>query len=67
MTDHAAEMDAIVAMLEDAGLIEHHTDDGKPALRLTERGAQVGRAVAMTGDDAEAEAVLAALLDANAP
>jgi hypothetical protein len=45
---------------------EHHVDDdGKPAIRLTERGAQVGRALAMPGEDADAEAVLASVLDAE--
>jgi len=52
MTDRDAELDAIVSMLEDAGLVEPHVkEDGKDALRLTEKGAQVGRAMAMAGED----------------
>ena len=55
----------MVAMLEDAGLIEQYVDeDGEAALRLTDRGAQVGRALAM---DDDAEALLAALLEADPP
>ena len=51
---HDAEMDALVTMLEEAGLAERHTDeDGRPALRLTDRGAQVGRALAMGGEAAD--------------
>ena len=43
MTDPDAELDAIVAMLEDAALIESYTqDEGKPALRQTERGCPDG-------------------------
>ena len=50
--DHDAEYDAVVKMLADAGLTETYTDDdGKEAIRLTVRGAQVGRAMAMAGDD----------------
>jgi len=38
--DHDAELDAIVAMLSEAGMVEAFTeDDGKPALRLTPGGA----------------------------
>ena len=38
MADHDAELDAIVAMLSEAGMVEAFTDeDGKPALRLTPR------------------------------
>ena len=66
MTDPDAELDAIVAMLSEAGLVEQYTnEDGKPALRLTPKGAQLGRAMAVAGDDAEAEVVLDALLDAR--
>ena len=62
--DHDAEMDAIAAMLEEAGLIESYTnEDGKAARRLTACGRQVGHALAMAGDDANAEAALDALLD----
>ena len=65
MTDDIpdAEYDAIVEMLSDAGLIESYvTEDGADALRLTERGEQVGRALAIAGDN-DATAVLDALLD----
>ena len=68
VTDHDAALDALVDMLTDAGMVEEYTDDdGKPALRLTARGAQVGRALAMAGEDAEPETMLAALLDAQGP
>ena len=63
---HEAELDAIVDMLTEAGLIEQYTDDdGKPALRLTDQGAQVGRALAMAGGDADPDVVLGALLAAQ--
>jgi predicted dinucleotide-binding enzyme len=66
VADHDAELDALVAMLESASMVEQFTDDdGKPSMRLTQRGAQVGRAMAMAGDDADADAVLTALLDAQ--
>jgi hypothetical protein len=66
MPDHDAELDAIVDMLTEADMVEQYTDDdGKPALRLTDRGAQMGRALAMAGGDADLEAALAALLDAR--
>jgi hypothetical protein len=62
--DPDAELDRIVAMISEAGLIEAYVnEDGRPALRLTEKGAQMGRALAMAGDDADPEAVLAALLE----
>ena len=35
VTDRDAELDAIVVMPEDAGLIEQSSDDGTPALRVT--------------------------------
>jgi len=57
------EFETIVAMLTEAGLVESYVaDDGAEALRLTQRGDQVGRALAMAGDD-DANAVLDALLD----
>ena len=56
-----AEYDAIVEMLSDAGLVESYvTEDGVDGLRLTKRGEQVRRALAMAGDDDDAE-VLGAL------
>ena len=39
---------------------QYVNEDGKDALRLTERGRQVGHAVAMAGDDGDADAVLGA-------
>ena len=58
-----AEYEVIIAMLTDAGLVESYvTEDGAEARRLTERGEQVGRALAMAGDD-DATGVLDALLD----
>jgi len=66
MTDQDAELDAIVAMLEEAALVEQYTnEDGKEALRLTPKGAQLGRAMAIGDEDVDAEAVLDALLDAK--
>ena len=66
MTDHDAELIAIVAMLSEAGLVEQYTnEDGKEALRLTPKGAQLGRAMAIGGEDVDAEAILDALLDAK--
>lgn len=54
-------------MLTEAGMVETVTDDDdKPALRLTARGAQMGRAVAMAGDDVDPEYVLGTLLGAQA-
>jgi hypothetical protein len=51
----------VVAMLQDASLIEQYVNqDGKPSMRLTPKGAQVGRALAMTGDDAAATSSVAA-------
>ncbi len=59
------EYETIVAMLSEAGLVESYvTEDGADALRLTERGEQVGRALAMAGDD-DANAVFDALLEAQ--
>jgi hypothetical protein len=40
-------------------------EDGKPAMRPTPRAVQMGRSLAMAGDDADADAVLDALLDAE--
>jgi hypothetical protein len=46
MTDHEAKLDPIVPVLSDADALERYGEDGEPALRLTERGAQIGRALA---------------------
>jgi DNA-binding MarR family transcriptional regulator len=59
---HGAETDEIVAELEKAGLVETFTDDeGKVAYRLTPKGAQLGRSMAMSRDD-DQMALLEALL-----
>jgi DNA-binding PadR family transcriptional regulator len=59
---HDAELDATVAELERAGLLETYTrPDGRIAYRLTPQGAAVGRMLAM-GDE-KADALLGALLD----
>jgi len=61
MTD--AELDAILDQLERADLVEQYvTEDGKPAMRLTPQGVQVGRSLALAGDE-DAQAVLDALLE----
>jgi hypothetical protein len=61
---HDAETDAIVAELEKGGLVETFTnDEGKVAYRLTPKGAQVGRSMATSGDDAAA--LFDALLEAG--
>ncbi len=62
--DSDNDLDAIVAELEAAGLIEQYVnEDGKPTLRLTPKGAQLGRAFAVARDEANADVVLAALLE----
>lgn len=51
-------------MLEEAGLAEPYVnEDGQAAIRLTARGAALGRAIAMSGDTDEAVAMFDALLD----
>jgi predicted transcriptional regulator len=62
MSDHDAELDEIVAMLESAGLLIETTEDGKPALQLTAKGAQVATQMAM-GHENDAAALLDALLE----
>jgi len=61
--DHEAELDALVAMLEAAGLLRQTIDEGKAALQLTPKGAQVARQIAMGSED-DALAMFSALLDA---
>ena len=61
MTD--AGLDAELAELERAGLVEQYTDEeGKAAMRLTEKGPQLGRSMAMAGNE-DAAVVLDALLE----
>jgi hypothetical protein len=60
MTDHDAEMDAMVQQLVTAGLIETFTDDdGDEAMRLTPDGEKVARQLALGADE---DALLDALL-----
>jgi hypothetical protein len=59
--DHHAELDEIVAMLGSAGLLIETTEDGKPALQLTLKGAQVATQMAMSSED-DAAAMFNALL-----
>ena len=52
MTDHDAELDAIIEGAQAAGLIEVYTDDdGDEAMRLTPDGERVARQLAMTDED----------------
>ena len=55
-------LDEIVALLESAGLLIETTEDGKPALQLTAKGAQVATQMAMGHED-DAATLLDALLD----
>jgi len=57
-------LDEIVALLESAGLLIETTEDGKPALQLTAKGARVATQMAMGHED-DAAALLDALLDAG--
>jgi hypothetical protein len=64
MADHDAEMDALLDMLEAAGLAERYvTEDGAQAMRLTPKGAQVARQMSMS-TEGDALGLLTALLDA---
>jgi DNA-binding PadR family transcriptional regulator len=58
-------MTQLVAMLEDAGLLEVYTDElGRETYRLTEEGVRAGHMLAMfEGEDADL--VLEALLEAE--
>ena len=48
---HDTELDALLALLERAGLVEQFTDDqGRVSMRLTSKGAQVARQIALSGD-----------------
>ncbi len=65
--NHEPDLQATADMLSEAGLVEEYVNqDGKPALRLSPKGAQLGRALAMAGDDADPQAVLEALLGERA-
>lgn len=65
-TDHDAEMDAIPAELEAAGILTVTTaDDGTVTYALTHEGKGIGRQLAMTqGEDARL-AMLNELMDAE--
>lgn len=55
MTDHDAELDAIVMMLTEAGHpIVHERPDGGVDYQLTPEGAQVARQLAMSSADQDA-------------
>ena len=59
-----AEMAQLVAMLEEAGLVEVYEDDeGRETYRLTDDGVRIGHMPAM-GRDVETDAVLETLLGA---
>jgi hypothetical protein len=52
MTEHDAEMDALMQPLVEAGLLELFTDDdGDEATRLTPEGERVARQLAMGADE----------------
>jgi hypothetical protein len=62
---HDAEMDAIAAELEAAGILTVTTDDGTVTYALTREGKAIGRQLAMTqGEDARLD-MLNELLDAS--
>jgi hypothetical protein len=62
MTDHDAQLDALVQQLVTAGLLELLTDDdGDEAMRLTPEGEKVARQLAMS-DDNDPDALMAGLL-----
>jgi hypothetical protein len=65
VTDHDAELDAILDQAAAAGLVEVYTDeDGKQAMRLTSEGERVARQLAMLGEEGQDE-LMAALLEAR--
>jgi hypothetical protein len=61
---HDAETDAIVAELEQAGLVEVTTDEqGREVWTLTAEGERVGNMLAMVADEDQRLTVLSGLLD----
>jgi DNA-binding MarR family transcriptional regulator len=65
MTDAAAELDAILAQLEGAGLVEQYVNEaGEEAMRLTAKGEQVANQAALSSDD-DTAALMEALLGAK--
>jgi DNA-binding MarR family transcriptional regulator len=62
MTDHDAELDAILDRVEAAGLVEVYSDeDGKRPMRLTPEGERVACQLVMLGEDGQDE-LMAGLL-----
>jgi DNA-binding MarR family transcriptional regulator len=62
--DRDDQFDAMVEMLEQAGLVETYVDsDGRGAMRLTAEGERVARQMAMSSED-EQDLLLAALVEA---
>ena len=64
MPDHDADLDGIVAMLSEAGLVEQVIDEGQPSIRLTAAGKQVAQQMALSSED-DAQVLLDALLDVS--
>ena len=63
MTDHDAELDAILEGAQKARIVEVYTDDeGQQVMRLTPKGEQVARQLAMTDEDGKG-ALMGALLE----
>ena len=63
MTDHDAELDAILEGAQKARIVEAYTDDeGQQVLRLTPKGDLVARQLAMT-DEVGKGALMGALLE----
>lgn len=64
MDDRDDELDAMIDMLEQAGLVETYVDtDGKAAMRLTAEGERVARQMTTSSEDDQV-ALLAALVEA---
>lgn len=64
MSHRDAELDAMLDVLEQAGLVESYIDEeGKDAMRLTVEGAKVARQMALSSEDDQG-ALLAALVEA---
>ena len=62
-TDHDAELDAILEGAQKARIVEVYTDDeGQQVMRLTPKGEQVARQLAMTDEDGKG-ALMGALLE----
>jgi hypothetical protein len=67
MTNHDVDLDAIIALLAEAGyLIIRRRPDGGEAYQLTQTGARVARQLTMS-PEVEQDALLEALLGAGRP